>query len=179
MTTRVSRKSAYEASDILDLWLPVHYRLHSLAAPRAHFFPCCHRREVDSIMVGHPPCTDLAVSGSRHFVEKHDKQERALAFFEFLWNAPIHRICLENPIGIISTQIGKPTQIIQPWQFGHGETKGTCLWLKNLPPLTPTNLVPGREARIHKMPPSKDRWKKRSYTLQGIADAMASQWPWF
>ena len=131
------------------------------------------------LMVGHPPCTDLAVSGSRHFVEKHDKQERALAFFEFLWNAPIHRICLENPIGIISTQIGKPTQIIQPWQFGHGETKGTCLWLKNLPPLTPTNLVPGREARIHKMPPSKDRWKKRSYTLQGIADAMASQWPWF
>lgn len=91
-------------------------------------------------------------------------------------DAPIERIALENPISIISSKIRKPDQIIQPWQFGHGETKATCLWLKNLPLLTPTNIVEGREARIHKMPPSADRWKKRSETYQGIADAMAKQW---
>lgn len=83
---------------------------------------------------------------------------------------------LENPISIISSQIRKPDQIIQPWQFGHGETKATCLWLKNLPKLLPTNIVQGREARVHKLPPSVDRWKLRSTTYQGIADAMASQW---
>jgi hypothetical protein len=91
-------------------------------------------------------------------------------------NAPIERIALENPIGIISSRIRKPSQIIQPWQFGHGETKATCLWLKNLPPLQPTNIVNGRENKIHKMPPSKDRWKLRSLAYQGIADAMADQW---
>jgi hypothetical protein len=93
-----------------------------------------------------------------------------------LMNAPIKKICIENPISIISTKIRKPDQIIQPWQFGHGETKATCLWLKNLPPLVPTNIVEGREARVHKMPPSKDRWKERSRTYEGIAKAMAEQW---
>ena len=91
-------------------------------------------------------------------------------------NAPVPRIALENPVSIISSRIRKPDQIIQPWQFGHGETKATCLWLKNLPPLRPTNIVDGREARVHKMPPSADRWKERSRTYQGIADAMAEQW---
>jgi hypothetical protein len=91
-------------------------------------------------------------------------------------NAPIPRIAIENPIGVLSTAIRKPDQIIQPWQFGHGETKATCLWLKNLPPLVPTNIVEGRKARVHREPPSPDRWKKRSRTYQGIADAMADQW---
>ena len=91
-------------------------------------------------------------------------------------NAPIPRICVENPISIISTRIRKPDQIIQPWMFGHGETKATCLWLKNLPKLIPTDVVSGREARVHREPPGKDRWKNRSRTLQGIADAMATQW---
>lgn len=130
------------------------------------------------LMIAHPPCTHLAVSGARHFAAKQASgvQQEALRFVERLLNAPIERIALENPISIISSKIRKPDQIIQPWQFGHGETKATCLWLKNLPLLTPTNIVEGREARIHKMPPSADRWKKRSETYQGIADAMASQW---
>lgn len=93
-----------------------------------------------------------------------------------LMSANIRHIAVENPISIISTKIRKPDQIIQPWQFGHGETKATCLWLKNLPTLTPTNIVEGREQRIWKMPPGKDRWKARSKTFQGIADAMAAQW---
>jgi hypothetical protein len=93
-----------------------------------------------------------------------------------LLEAPIPRIALENPVSIISSRIRKPDQTIQPWQFGHGETKATCLWLKNLPPLEPTNIVDGREARIHRMPPSPTRWKERSKTYQGIADAMAQQW---
>lgn len=93
-----------------------------------------------------------------------------------LLDAPIERIALENPISVISSRIRKPDQIIQPWQFGHGETKATCLWLKNLPKLVPTNVVEGRSDRIHKMPPSENRWKERSRTYQGIADAMASQW---
>lgn len=88
----------------------------------------------------------------------------------------VQRYCIENPICIMSTKWRKPDQIIQPWQFGHGETKATCLWLKNLPKLQPTNIVSGREARIHKMPPSKDRGKLRSITYQGIANAMAEQW---
>jgi hypothetical protein len=90
--------------------------------------------------------------------------------------APIPRIAIENPISKISTAIRKPDQIVQPWQFGHGETKATCLWLRGLPKLVPTKVVPGREARIHKMSPGPDRWKERSRTYQGIADAMASQW---
>jgi hypothetical protein len=93
-----------------------------------------------------------------------------------LLDAPIPRIALENPVSIISSHIRKPDQIIQPWQFGHGETKATCLWLKNLPKLTPTNIVEGREAKVHRMPPSPTRWKDRSRTYQGIADAIASQW---
>lgn len=130
------------------------------------------------LMVAHPPCTHLAVSGARHFAAKKASgvQDEALDFVRLLMAAPIPRIAIENPISIISSRIRKPDQVIQPWMFGHGETKATCLWLKGLPKLTPTNIVPGREARIHKMPPSPDRWKKRSETFQGIADAMAQQW---
>ena len=128
------------------------------------------------IMIAHPPCTHLAVSGARWWKDKRQEQAAALDFVRLLLAAPIPRIALENPISIISTAIRKPDQIIQPWQFGHGETKATCLWLKGLPPLVPTNIVPGREARIHKMPPSPDRWKARSRTYSGIAAAMASQW---
>ncbi len=128
------------------------------------------------MMIAHPPCTHLAVSGARWFKDKKEEQEEALTFVRFLLSAPIEKIALENPISIISTRIRKPDQIIQPWQFGHGETKATCLWLKGLNPLKPTNIVDGREARIHKLPPSADRWKIRSKTYQGIADAMADQW---
>jgi site-specific DNA-cytosine methylase len=128
------------------------------------------------LMIAHPPCTHLAVSGARWFKDKQQEQAEALEFVRRLLNAPIERICLENPISVISSRIRKPDQIIQPWQFGHGETKATCLWLKNLPKLAPTNVVEGREARIHKLPPTSDRWKIRSKTYQGIADAMAAQW---
>lgn len=128
------------------------------------------------LMIAHPPCTHLAVSGARWFKEKRDEQMAALLFVNDLLNAPIPRIALENPISIISSQIRKPDQIIQPWQFGHGETKATCLWLKGLPKLTPTNIVEGREARVHRLPPGPNRWKERSRTFQGIADAMAEQW---
>jgi hypothetical protein len=130
------------------------------------------------LMIAHPPCTHLAVSGARHFAAKKASgvQDEALDFIRQLMDSPIPRIAIENPISIISSRIRKPEQIIQPWQFGHGETKATCLWLKNLPKLKPTDIVDGREARIHKLPPSKDRWKLRSTTYQGIADAMADQW---
>ena len=130
------------------------------------------------LMICHPPCTDLAVSGARHFAAKiaDGRQQAALDFVQRLLDAPIPRIALENPISIISSRIRKPEQIIQPWQFGHGETKATCLWLKNLPLLTPTNIVEGREARVHKMPPGPNRWKERSRTFEGIAEAMADQW---
>jgi hypothetical protein len=133
------------------------------------------------LMIAHPPCTHLAISGARHFAAKKASgvQDYALDFVRLLLDAPIHRIALENPISIISSRIRKPDQIIQPWQYGHGETKATCLWLKNLPKLQPTNIVEGREARIHKMPPSADRWKERSRTFAGIADAMAGQWSVF
>lgn len=130
------------------------------------------------LMIAHPPCTHLAVSGARYFAAKQASgvQQEALAFVQRLLDAPIAKIALENPISIISSRIRKPDQIIQPWQFGHGETKATCLWLKGLPLLTPTNIVEGREAKVHFMPPSPDRWKLRSTTYQGIADAMATQW---
>lgn len=128
------------------------------------------------LMICHPPCTHLAVSGARWFKEKAKEQEEALQFVRDLLSAPIPRIALENPISIISSRIRKPDQIIQPWQFGHGETKATCLWLKNLPKLIPTNIVEGREARVHRMPPGPDRWKERSRTFAGIAEAMAHQW---
>ena len=130
------------------------------------------------LMIAHPPCTHLAVSGARHFAAKKASgvQDEALDFVRLLFDAPIQRIALENPVSIISSRIRKPDQIIQPWQFGHGETKATCLWLKNLPKLFPTNIVDGRESRIHKMPQSKNRWKERSRTYEGIATAMAMQW---
>jgi len=128
------------------------------------------------MMIAHPPCTHLAVSGARWFKDKLEEQKEAIEFFMQLINSPIRRICVENPVSIMSTRYRKPDQYIQPWQFGHGETKKTCLWLKNLPLLKPTNIVEGREGRIWKLPPSKDRWKLRSVTYQGIADAMAEQW---
>lgn len=135
-----------------------------------------HLNEGWDLMIAHPPCTHLAVSGARWFKYKGVEQYNALSFIESLMDSPIDKICIENPIGIISTKIRKPEQIIQPWMFGHGETKATCLWLKNLPKLKPTKIVEGREARIHKMPPSKDRGKLRSITFKGIAKAMAKQW---
>ena len=128
------------------------------------------------LMIAHPPCTHLSVSGARWFKDKLPEQAEALDFVRLLLEAPIARIALENPISIISSRIRKPDQIIQPWQYGHGETKATCLWLKGLPPLVPTDVVEGREARVHKMPPSPDRWKERSRTFTGIAAAMADQW---
>ena len=128
------------------------------------------------IMIAHPPCTHLAVSGARWFKEKKVEQSEALDFVRLLMDAPIKKIAIENPISVISSHIRKPDQIIQPWMFGHGETKATCLWLKNLPLLEPTDIVEGREHRIHKMPQTKDRWKLRSTTFQGIAKAMAWQW---
>ena len=124
----------------------------------------------------HPPCTHLAVSGARWFKDKLPEQAAALHFVRKLLNEPIRFIALENPVSIISSRIRKPDQIIQPWMFGHGETKATCLWLKNLPKLTVTNVVDGREARVHKMPPGPNRWRERSRTYSGIADAMAEQW---
>ena len=128
------------------------------------------------LMIAHPPCTHLAVSGARWFKDKQVEQAEALDFVRLLLEAPIPRIALENPISIISSRIRKPDQIIQPWQFGHGETKATCLWLRNLPKLTPTQIVNGREARVHRMAPGPDRWKERSRTYAGLAAAMAAQW---
>jgi hypothetical protein len=128
------------------------------------------------LMIAHPPCTYLASSGARWWASRRHEQEAALEFVTTLLAAPIERIALENPVGIISTKIRPPDQIIQPWQFGHGEIKATCLWLKNLPRLRWTNIVNGRTARVHHCPPSPDRWKERSRTLIGIAQAMAEQW---
>jgi len=128
------------------------------------------------LMIAHPPCTYLASSGARWWETRQVEQRKAIYFFMWLWQLPIPHICIENPIGIMSTTFRKSDQIIQPYQFGHGEIKSTCLWLKNLPLLKPTNLVAGREPRVWKEPPSKDRWKNRSRTYQGIADAMAEQW---
>jgi hypothetical protein len=128
------------------------------------------------LAIFHPPCTYLASSGARWFAKRHAEQEEALKFVRDLLDAPISMIALENPIGVISTHIRRPDQIIQPWQFGHGETKATCLWLKNLPLLQPTNIVDGRVPRVHHEPPSVERWKNRSRTYPGIAEAMAEQW---
>lgn len=140
------------------------------------------------MMIAHPPCTHLAVSGAKHFAAKQadGRQAAALFFVQRLLDAPIPRIALENPVSIISSQIRKPDQIIQPWQFGHEATKTTCLWLKGLPHLVPTDIV-GKGARHvtksgkslptwYNLPPSPMRWKIRSATFQGIADAMAAQW---
>jgi hypothetical protein len=128
------------------------------------------------LMIAHPPCTHLAVSGARWFAAKQAEQTDALEFVRTLMSAPILRWAIENPVSIISSRIRKPDQIVQPWQFGHGETKATCLWLNSLPKLTPTNVVAGRVPAVHMMPPSADRWKKRSTTYLGIAEAMANQW---
>ena len=130
------------------------------------------------MIIAFPPCTDLAVSGARWFKEKQadGRQQKSIEFFNIFTNLACNKVAIENPIGIMSTLYRKPDQIIQPWQYGHGETKATCLWLKNLPKLMPTNIVEGRESRIHKLPPTKDRAKIRSKTYQGVAAAMAEQW---
>ena len=128
------------------------------------------------LMIAHPPCTHLAVSGSRHFWRKEKEQKEALDFVRFLMDAPIKRWCLENPVSVISSKIRPSDQTIQPYMFGHGETKATCFWLKNLPLLKPTKYVEGREPKVWLEPPGPDRWKNRSRTYQGIADAMAEQW---
>ena len=140
------------------------------------------------LMIGHPPCTHLAVSGARWFKGKEEEQREALSFVSFLMNAPINHICIENPVSIISTKIRKPDQIIQPWMFGHDASKKTCLWLKALPLLQPTDMVEGRrvggkmrydnqtDSGQNKLGPSKQRWKQRSVTYSGIAKAMAEQW---
>lgn len=128
------------------------------------------------LMIAHPPCTHLASSGARWFKDKLAEQAEAIEFVRFLADAPIARIAIENPIGVLSSRWRKPDQIIQPWQFGHGEVKATCLWLKGLPPLIPTKVVEGRTPRVHYASPGPDRWKERSRTLPGIAAAMAAQW---
>jgi hypothetical protein len=140
------------------------------------------------LMIAHPPCTHLAVSGARWFHEKREEQQEALDFVYQLINAPIPKICIENPVSIISSVIRKPDQIIQPWMFGHDASKSTCLWLKDLPKLEPTNIVEPRivdgkkrwanqtDSGQNRLGPSEDRWKIRSRTYQGIANAMAEQW---
>ena len=128
------------------------------------------------LMIAHPPCTYLAVSGARWFKDRLTEQDQALDVVRCLMAAPIPRIAVENPIGVISSRIRKPDQIIQPWMFGHTETKATCLWLIGLPKLQPTELVQPLFHSVHREPPSPDRWKNRSRTFQGIANAMAEQW---
>ena len=128
------------------------------------------------LMIAHPPCTHLAVSGARWFAEKREEQADALAFVRMLLDADVPRIALENPVSIISSHIRRPDQIVQPWMFGEGETKATCLWLKNLPKLVATDIVPGRAGRVWREAPSPERWKNRSRTYPGLAKAMAEQW---
>lgn len=130
------------------------------------------------MIIAFPPCTDLAVSGARWFKEKQKdgRQQASIEFFLEFTKTKCPKVVIENPIGIMSKLYQKPSQIIQPWQFGHGETKATCLWIKGLPLLKPTDIVEGREARIWKLPPSADRAKLRSKTYPGIAKAMAEQW---
>jgi hypothetical protein len=135
-----------------------------------------HLNDGWDMMIAFPPCTHLACSGARWFKNKQKEQNEAIVFFMSLTHSPINKIAIENPIGIMSSCFRKPDQIIQPWQFGHGETKATCLWLKNLPLLQPTNIVEGREHRIWKMSPGPDRQKLRSKTFPGIARAFAEQW---
>ena len=140
------------------------------------------------LMIAHPPCTDLAVSGAAWFEKKriNGSQQASASFFMMLAKADIPRIAIENPVCIISSIWRKPDQIIQPWMFGHMEQKATCLWLKGLPKLSPTNIVKdemmklpkNKRERLHYLPPSEDRWKLRSETYQGIAQAMADQWGW-
>lgn len=140
-----------------------------------------------SLLVAHPPCTHLAVSGSRHFAAKRadGRQQEAVNFFMQLAEAPVDKIAIENPVCIMSSQWRKPDQVVQPWWFGHPEFKATCFWLKGLKPLVATDRLspPARGtddykawSKVHRMPPSPTRWKERSRTYQGIADAMAAQW---
>lgn len=163
-------------------------------SPLGDHYQCDVREILDhgwDLMVAHPPCTFLCSSGlhwNKRRPERAQQTAEALEFVRMLLDAPIERIALENPIGCISTQIRKPTQTIQPWQFGHDASKATCLWLKNLAPLTPTKLIEPRmvgdrkrwanqtDSGQNRLPPSADRWKIRSETYQGIADAMANQW---
>lgn len=141
------------------------------------------------LMIAHPPCTYLTVSANKWYKDQPERKsgtlvgaarraarEEAIDFFLKLYNCNIPRIAIENPIGILSSRFRKPDQVLQPWMFGHGETKATCLWLRDLPILTPTKIVEGREQRLHYLPKTEDRWKIRSTTYQGIADAMADQW---
>jgi hypothetical protein len=131
------------------------------------------------LVIAHPPCTYLCISGmhwNKKRPERQEETDKALKFIKKIMNLKVPRLAIENPIGVISTKIRKPDQIVQPWMFGHGETKATCLWLKNLPKLTPTLVVSGREQRMWKLPPTKDRSKLRSITYTGIAEAMAKQW---
>lgn len=137
------------------------------------------------MIIAFPPCTHLAVSGARYFAKKRadGRQEAAIAFFMMIANQDYPKICIENPVGIMSTEWRKPDQIIQPWQFGHPESKKTCLWLKGLPLLQPTNILPSRKiwenqtpSGQNKLSPSPDRAKNRSRTYAGIAQAMAEQW---
>ena len=156
------------SSDLLPTEIPSEYHLQGDVLE--------HLYKGWDMLIAHPPCTHLAVSGARYFKYKQQEQEEALEFVKQLLNAPIEKIALENPVSIISTRIRKPDQIIQPYMFGHGETKKTCLWLKNLPLLVPTNIVEGRTPRVHYESPGPNRWKNRSRTMQGIANAMANQW---
>jgi len=130
------------------------------------------------MIIAFPPCTHLASSGARWFKEKQadGRQQEAIEFFMLFTRAMCNRIAIENPVGIMSKIFRQPNQIIQPWEYGHGETKATCLWLIGLRELRPTNIVEGREARIHHLPPTEDRAALRSKTYPGIADAMAEQW---
>jgi site-specific DNA-cytosine methylase len=146
--------------------------------PGPHYRGDCRDLDFSNIdlVIAFPPCTHLAVSGARWFKDKREEQKEAVDFVKWILDLPVPRIAVENPIGVLSSRIRRPDQIIQPWQFGHGETKATCLWLKNLWPLVPTNVVEGREPRVHRLPPSPDRWKLRSATYSGIAEAMAEQW---
>lgn len=128
------------------------------------------------MMIAHPPCTDLAVSGARWWHNKRYEQERALSFVRMLMCSGIPRIAIENPVSLISSRICRPDQIIQPWMFGHGELKTTCLWLKGLPPLFPTSIAQGKTQRCWRLGETRNRARERSRTYPGIAAAMAAQW---
>ena len=130
------------------------------------------------MVIAFPPCTHLAVSGARWFPEKRQdgRQKKGIDFFMLFTDLKSSLVAIENPVGIMSTIYRKPDQIIQPWQYGHGETKATCIWLTGLPKLEPTEIVSGRESRIHRMPPGPDRWRERSRTFQVIANCMADTW---
>ena len=141
------------------------------------------------LVIAHPPCTYLTISANKWYkdqparksgalvgAERRQAREEAIEFFMEFVNADVPRMVIENPVCVMSTRYQKPTQTIQPWMFGHGETKATCLWIKGLPKLIPTDIVDGREQKLHALPPSKDRAKLRSKTYEGIANAMAKQW---